>query len=81
MVETRVIRCDGCNANLTYTENSVDYRLALINQVIPSWNGAVTDMMIYPPIKEDAHFCHVVCLRRWLQKTYPRERRDIKVIS
>jgi hypothetical protein len=66
--------CDGCGGDITTTGNSVDYRLALVTQSPIPWyvaegqnSGAVTDMMIWPAIKETHHFCNNLdCLRAWL---------------
>ena len=63
--DIRII-CDKCGKDLTTTGNSIDYRLALINQSIPSWGGIVTDMMVYPPIETDAYFCGFRCLQEWV---------------
>lgn len=72
MAATHKITCDGCGADMTYTGNSVDYYLRLTTGSPQSWymkegrnGGAVTDMMIYPPIKGDHHFCGLECLDRW----------------
>jgi hypothetical protein len=67
-METNKIICDNCKADLTTTGNSIDYRLALISQLIPGWGGAVTDMLISPPIDRSHHFCHMGCLREWIAK-------------
>lgn len=59
--------CDGCEADITTTGNSVDYRLQLDAYSPPSWGGCVTDMMIYPAIEETHHFCNDLdCVRAWL---------------
>lgn len=68
------ILCDNCSRDLSETGNSVDYRLALVNERMPRWDGAVTDMLLYPQIKQDAHFCGVGCLRIWLDKEHPDRR-------
>lgn len=40
---------------------------------MPSMNGAVSDMYIYPPIPDgngghvDKHFCGLGCLKAWIQ--------------
>lgn len=65
-MEVHQISCDQCGGDLTVSGNSVDYRLALVNQKIPSNSGFVTDMMIHPPLERDCHFCRVACLVRWL---------------
>lgn len=65
------ITCDGCGRDRTWTGNSVDYRLALVVQRIPAGppdrNGSVSvfDMMIHPPIDQDAYFCGLDCLDKW----------------
>ena len=61
------ITCDACGKDLTYTGNSVDYRLALISQAKGTYPGAhaVTDMLIAPPLERDKHFCRLECLDIW----------------
>ena len=75
--EVKII-CDGCGADLTYTGNSVDYYLILYYaSKIPRYmkngetGGAVTDMMIQPPIKKAAYFCGLGCLDKWRAAVYP----------
>lgn len=66
--------CDGCGADITATGNSVDYRLALKTERPVAWFvaegetcGAVTDMMVYPAIRQTHHFCNDLdCMRAWL---------------
>ena len=81
MSSTTKVFCDGCECDITSTSNSVDYRLALRNESKKPWyaeegmtSGVVTDMMIYPKIPKDAHFCDVWCLRVWLDREYPVEK-------
>jgi len=73
MTKTTQITCDGCGGDLTYTGNSVGYRLALINEHLPTDPRVkvVTDMGIPRPISDNAHFCGIGCLNRWLNKKYP----------
>ncbi len=65
------VLCDQCEADLTYTGNCVDYRLALLNQNIPLKGDFATSMALYPCIKRDAYFCSIGCLAAWLTATYP----------
>lgn len=65
-IETKIL-CDHCNTDLTYSRNSIDYRLGLINQNKPSQGGFVTDMMMYPILDRDKHFCGMICLKRWVE--------------
>lgn len=62
------IRCDQCDKDLTYTTNSIDWRLALTNEAKAIKPGiqVVTDMMIYPAIKHNSHFCGLNCLQKWI---------------
>lgn len=62
------VTCDGCGADISSTGNSIDYRLLLTAEELPPAGMSVTDMMIYPPIKQDAHFCGLGCLAVWLTK-------------
>lgn len=71
MSKTVEITCDACGNDLTSSANCVDYRLALVNERIPSAGGFVTAMCAYPAIERDVHFCNVNCLREWFDKEYP----------
>lgn len=65
------VTCDNCGNNLAVSSNCEDYRLALVNQPVPSAGGFVHSMLAYPAIEKDAYFCGVECLRAWLDKHYP----------
>lgn len=69
------ITCDACGHDLTATGNSIDWRLSLTAERKPSRGGFVTDMMIYPAIKHDMHFCGLPCLDLWRD----RERHKAKL--
>lgn len=72
------ITCDSCGRDLTYTGNAVDYRLALKSENIANYSDsyAVT-AMISPPIEQDAYFCSMHCLTKWVIGTYPDTVRQI----
>lgn len=70
------VTCDGCGADLTWTGNSIDWRLALLNETIPHRGSACTDMMIYPAIERDTHFCRLPCLQDWLGRQEIQRHRD-----
>jgi hypothetical protein len=70
MPKTTEITCDRCGHDLRETGNSIAYRLALTVERVPSAGGFVTDMMVYPPMKRDAYFCHLRCLRDWLTEQF-----------
>lgn len=76
-MEISEIKCDGCDIDLSKTGNSIDYRLGLYNERLPCGIGAVTDMMIYPIIERNAHFCGLLCLRAWLDKIYPNKQSEV----
>ena len=59
------VTCDGCGRDLTHTSNSIGYRLALKVERLQTAGGAVTDVMIYPPLDRDAYFCGTLCLSDW----------------
>ena len=74
-MEHRNVTCDNCGTDLTSTGNSVDYRLLLDNERLPIHGMSCTDMLIYPPIEQAAHFCGTVCLFRWLKpQLTPKQR-------
>ena len=58
------ITCDGCQRHLHLTDNSIDYRLRLTCERIPTHRGAVMDMMKYPIIEADRHYCSLGCLQK-----------------
>ena len=62
------ITCDHCGADLTFTGNSIDWRLALTNEQIPSHGGIVTDMYIQPALEKNMHFCRLHCLKQYFIK-------------
>jgi hypothetical protein len=65
MAKVTTVTCDACDADLSETGNCVDYRLALLNQNIPTRGGFVTAMGKYPAIEHDCYFCNVGCLDLW----------------
>lgn len=79
-MQTIEIKCDECEADLTYTGNCVDYRLVLApeNIAIRPGVGAVTAMGIYPDLKRPHHFCRLACLDRWRdrERHYNKLRRE-----
>jgi hypothetical protein len=64
-MEKRTLICDTCNRDIQTSGNSIDYRLAVINQRIPSKGGVVTDMWEEPILERDYHFCSLSCFREW----------------
>lgn len=70
-MEHKKVTCDGCGNDISSTGNSIDYRLLLKAEKLPYRSACVTDMMIYPPIERDAHFCGIGCLRVWLDSKTP----------
>jgi hypothetical protein len=69
MSESKKITCDNCDQDLTYTGNSVDYRLKLMDEPMSIEPGIsmVTDMMRYPSLKNGSrHFCGLGCLKKWV---------------
>lgn len=63
-----IARCENCNNDISYTTNSINWRIALVNERIPSCGGVVTDMMIYPQLENDLRFCGLGCLKSWVNK-------------
>lgn len=70
MAKTVAIICDACERDITTSGNSIDWRLALINESIPSRGGFVSDMMIYPAIEKNAYFCGLPCFLDWIKREY-----------
>lgn len=63
--------CDGCKNDLTETENTIDYRLVLKQERIPSVPGITTLRMSHDLIDSDKHFCSMKCLEEWLNPKDP----------
>lgn len=66
MSDCKEIRCDQCNRDLTTTGNSVDYRVLLKAEQIPSRDGALTDAMDWPYPKTPKRFCGPKCVWAWM---------------
>lgn len=64
-MKDETIKCDYCLADITYTDNSIDYRLHLLSESMPSKNAVITNMMTYNPLLDDKHFCGIDCLKQW----------------
>lgn len=78
MSKTVEVHCDKCGEDITYTGNSVDYRIVLGSESPTPWymkegksGGAMTDMMIYDPFPKTMHFCNETCLAMWALGKYP----------
>ena len=79
MSKVTTVTCDGCTRDISTTGNSVDWRLALLNQMVPSRGGFVTDMMIYPILVEgDMYFCSLWCFAWKVGPILDRMRVDLK---
>lgn len=65
------VHCDHCGTDLSCSSNSIDYRVTVQAEAIPPHAGAVTDMMIYPPLDRPHHFCGLGCVRAWADKVAP----------
>src|SRR5574338_442812 len=76
-MKTVEIKCDACGHDLTYTGNSVDYRLVLASEGKPirPGIGVVTDMGIYPPVDRTHHFCRLDCLDKWRDEERAKDAR------
>ena len=65
------IACDGCGRDLTTTANAVDYRLCLrAERILPAETVSGTTLGLalrQPPIEQDAYFCGVACLAKWVE--------------
>lgn len=68
MPRHETITCDHCSRDITSTGNCEDYRIALLNQHIPSVGGWVTAMAAYPHLKQNSYFCSADCLKKWVEK-------------
>lgn len=71
---TQII-CDHCLSDITYTHNSVGYRIVLASERMEGDPNitAVTDKMVYPTFDQPLHFCNKTCLIRYIDKVPIRE--------
>ena len=61
------ITCDVCGKDITASSNSVDWRIAIKNESIPSRGGVVTDVYIGPIFDRDLYFCSLRCIDAWMR--------------
>jgi hypothetical protein len=73
-MRTTTLTCDGCQHDIQYKSNSVEYRLVLSSESKDMRPGmaAYTDMGISPSIDQDKHFCGLFCLGVWLLRERPK---------
>lgn len=64
----RSTTCDGCEADLTFTGNCVDYRLLVTSESIPNPSGVALLVASYPAIDRPHHFCGWACFDKWYEK-------------
>jgi hypothetical protein len=69
-METKKTTCDTCKEDLTCTTNSIDYKIVLDCEFIPSCGGVVTDMSIERQLKRAYHFCCIVCLKKFINEKF-----------
>lgn len=67
----QIITCDACGQDLTTTTNSEAYRLALVNQSIPSKGHNLTLVHRFPHLDQDKYFCGIKCLKDWFEMSAP----------
>lgn len=61
------ISCDYCEQDLTFTTNCMGYGIKMENFPIQPYVGAVTAMMVNPPLESSPlYFCGIGCLRMYL---------------
>jgi hypothetical protein len=62
------VTCDQCERNITSTSNCEGWRIALLNERIPSRGGLVTLMSSHPHLDKDCYFCSFKCLFDWIKR-------------
>ena len=68
------ITCDLCGKNLATHDGSDErFRLSLNCEMIRSTNPIRYDMLYYPPLNHEAHFCNFGHLLQWLEQDHPTE--------
>lgn len=67
-MKTVTITCDRCGRDLTSTGAMPAFRLCLTAEHVPSMTKVGYLALIYPPIKEDKHFCGLHCLGKWISE-------------
>ena len=56
------VTCDKCGKDITTTGNCENWRLAVINEPIPSRGGVVTLMHAEPVLETNLYFCSWNCI-------------------
>lgn len=60
----RIINCDNCSIDLSHDNGADVYMIKLKNQQLAHGGGDMRyDIMIYPPLDRDYHFCGIECLK------------------
>lgn len=57
--------CNNCGADITNTGKTPKFRLRLVAEALPHTASTIHAVLVYPPIKEDHHFCNLKCLQEW----------------
>jgi hypothetical protein len=70
MSEQRKVLCDQCDADITFTENAVDYSIRMVNRSIPSNCSVVSLAMRYPHLEESLDFCNRECLKKYVKDNF-----------
>lgn len=62
------INCDYCDKEIKPQENTSRDYLELTNRRYSPVGPMVLDILIYPIIERDYHFCGLGCLKKWINK-------------
>lgn len=62
------VTCDSCGTDLTTTGAMPAFRLRLSSEALPHRSSIINAIVVSPPIKQDAHFCNLLCLSNWASR-------------
>lgn len=68
MSKTTEITCDECGKDLKLGNGTPGFRYVLHCEPLPQPPGPVLDVLVYPEIEDDCHFCNLRHLFTWLER-------------
>lgn len=80
-MKTNSVKCDSCGEEQVVETNYPHHWGLQLSTVDFKQNrgGMIFDVMLYPPLEREYHFCGLHCLRAWVVKNVQApasERRD-----
>jgi len=70
--KTEKVICDQCEKDISYRDNTMEYRILLKSEEMPLYATVEAFNMVYikPAISETMHFCSITCLNKLLNEKF-----------